>query len=414
MLWVAAWCAAAADSAALASLASGDRCGEATDLCARVHALEPTLPIAPAFLPAYRTPCLTIGGTPVCLPAVHVISGWHMLDEAALGFLKQVPQLERRSGSCFDDWPNDGGAARWVSSWGGPLAGGKDALLMTHCNKLLSWYPAFAGRYLSAWGATYGPCKLRELAKGKADEAAYYRKAMWEVCRPAALAAHDAAVGSGGSGREATPPFVMKALYGAHVRIISALRNPVDRLEISFWEHSHYMRNYGASAEGLHKYVVEQTAAFETCAVAHGTRRCAQLFELISKEYADVFFHCDQIIRGLYEPFVRDWHAAFGAGALLLISVESLVDAAESSRKIVLDFLGLPSSAATVLTPHTKSYMQLHEDSLRKANAESMLPSTRALAEKFYRPHNLALAKLVGVPGLEWPNSTVIAGLIRK
>ena len=176
----------------------------------------------------------------------------------------------------------------------------------------LSWYPAFAGRYTSAWGKEYGPCKTREMAKGKEAERTYYDVAMWQTCRPAAMKAHDTALGTGGSGHEATPPFVMRALYGpkvrlrrttlpwanglpssrvhtsvgsvytstqlAHaiqVRLVSALRNPVDRLETSFWEHRHYMLKYGANAEGLHKYVVEQTAAFDRCARAHDSRRRA-------------------------------------------------------------------------------------------------------------------------------------------
>ena len=37
------------------------------------------------------------------------------------------------------------------------------------------------------------------------------------------------------------------------------------------------------------------------------TCRCAYLYELLDKEYSDVFFHADQIIRGLYEPFVVRW-----------------------------------------------------------------------------------------------------------
>ena len=137
----------------------------------------------------------------------------------------------------------------------------------------------------------------------------------------------------------------MRTLYGDKVKIISALRNPIDRLETSFWLHTHYPNHYGKSADGLHKYVVEQTAAFDRCVAAHGARRCAFLFELIASEYSDVFFHCDQIIRGLYEPFVRDWHAALGAGSLLVLRVEALLDEPAASRAKVVRFLGLAPDA---------------------------------------------------------------------
>lgn len=66
----------------------------------------------------------------------------------------------------------------------------------------------------------------------------------------------------------------MRAMYGtSRVRIISALRNPVDRLEVSFWGHRHYPSHYGASPEGLHKYAEEQTGAFSECSRRHDARR---------------------------------------------------------------------------------------------------------------------------------------------
>ena len=47
---------------------------------------------------------------------------------------------------------------------------------------------------------------------------------MWPICRPAAMRVHDAAMGSGGVGQEATPPFVMRTLYGqGRAKVASAL-----------------------------------------------------------------------------------------------------------------------------------------------------------------------------------------------
>ena len=64
----------------------------------------------------------------------------------------------------------------------------------------------------------------------------YYANEMWSICRPTALKAHDLALGTGEVGGEATPPFVMRTLYGRdRVRVLTAVRHPVDRLETSFW-----------------------------------------------------------------------------------------------------------------------------------------------------------------------------------
>jgi hypothetical protein len=108
--------------------------------------------------------------------------------------------------------------------------------------------------------------------------------------------------------------------------MLLVLRDPIDRLETSFWAHPQYPRRYGgASSEGLHAYVVEQASAFDGCARRHGVRRCAFLFEYLGEAESDVFFHCDQIIRGLYEPFVRDWVGAFGDRSLVIRAEDLLV-----------------------------------------------------------------------------------------
>ena len=106
------------------------------EVCRRVHDMEPSLPIAPDFLPKYDNPCFTDANNKLsCLPDVHVIAGWHMLEASSLtGFLKSHPMLETRGGGCFDDWADDQGAARWASGWGGPPRSGAKHVL-AHCNK---------------------------------------------------------------------------------------------------------------------------------------------------------------------------------------------------------------------------------------------------------------------------------------
>lgn len=120
-----------------------------------------------------------------------------------------------------------------------------------------------------------------------------------------------------------------------------------------------------------------------------------------------MFFHCDQIIRGLYEPFLRDWHAALGDESLLVLRVEDLLDQPDTSRAKLLSFLGLPATSASLAPAPAKRYAQVHTDSLREAHAQSMLDATRSLAEQFYRPHNERLGALLKWPrAMVWPHST--------
>ena len=364
--------------------------------------MEPRLPIAPAFEPSLTNPCIKIStGQLICLPFIHLISGWHMFSDEALGFLKRLKEVEVRGGTgCFDDWEPDAGSARWVESFGG--APSTDRLIMTHCNKLLQWYPAFAGRYTSSWGKSYGPCKAENVAK----PGDYYSLYMWPICRPRALVAHDAAMGTGGAGQEATPPFVMKALYSSRVRVVSALRHPVDRLETAFWLHGHYARKYGANAAGLQAYLHEQFGAFRHCEATHGTRRCAHLFELLGLEQSDVFFHCDQIIRSLYHPFLEDWHKALGDTGLLVIKVDDLLDRPDVARPKLARFLGLPPGAVSGTAAPSIGYAALHAASLKSANAQPMLTQTRVLAEEFYRTDLERVARLF--PSVTWPAGSTL------
>ena len=130
------------------------------------------------------------------------------------------------------------------------------------------------------------------------------------------------------------------------------------------------------------------------------------MFELIERKYGDVFFHCDQIIRGLYEPFVADWAAAFPS-RLAVLRVEDLLDQPAQARRELLDFLGLPGVDAASLPAPEATYAALHAASLREARAkEPMRADTRKLAEAFYAPHNARLAALLGRPALAWPGGS--------
>ena len=111
-----------------------------------------------------------------------------------------------------------------------------------------------------------------------------------------------------------------------------------------------------------------------------------------------------------YQPFLREWHAALGGAGLLVLRVEDLIDRPAEARGKLLAFLGLAGAVdAAALPPPDGPYARLHAGSLRAAKAaEPMRPATRALAEAFYKPHNDALAALLGDPSLTWPQGSTV------
>ena len=397
-------------SLALAPLADASRCAPADELCQRIHRLEPALPIRPLFQENRATPCLTDS---VCLPAIHVLTGWHMLhEEGIVRWMAQHPLIEIRSGGgCFNLWKDHlGAAADWVKSWGGPPANDSTRIAAVNCAaKTLTWHPEYAGRYWTAAATLFERCKsnttsaqcgrLQQQQPGKAAPSGADPR----------LSTHTELIGNGGVGHEATPPFVMRALYGRHVRLIVALRSPVDRIETAFWFHKQFWAVKGPSADGLHAYATEQVAGFRRCEAMHSSRRCAFLFERLSRDQADVFWHCNQIIRGLYHPFIAEWRAAFPS-ELLVLRVEDVFGEPALTSARLSRFLSLP----THLAPHVSSpllrrtYAEWHVASLNvsccgggRGEPEPMRSETHRLLTSFYAPFNQALAALLDDPLFE-------------
>ena len=394
----------------LSQFSDPTRCSAHDDLCRRIQALEPTLPIRPPLLHGRATPCLTDS---VCLPGVHILSGWHMLEEDGIKpWFAQHPQVEVRSGGCFNLWRDHNGALQWVESFGSINA----SMLMATSNcasKQLTWHPEYAGRYFSTAMDLWEACK-KENASSSSSGCAKIRQHSAESERLGAdprLAAHSELIGSGGIGKEATPPFVMRHLYGSHVRIITALRSPVDRIETAFWFHKQFWGAKGATARGLNDYAIEQVREFNKCQEAHGVRRCAFLFERLGRSQAGAFWHCNQIIRGLYEPFVAEWRAAF-PHELLVVRVEDLFDRFEATGARVQSFLGLSHASRFAPLP-VMSYVARHVASLNvsccgggRGPPEPMLAETRTLLMDFYRPFNAKLGQMLSEPAFaEWSTS---------
>jgi hypothetical protein len=200
---------------------------------------------------------------------------------------------------------------------------------------------------------------------------------------------------------------VLKALYGGgRVKILMALRSPVDRFETAFWFHKQFWGAKGASADGLHALASQQVADFRECQAEHGPRKCAFLFERLGSKQGAAFWHANQVIRGLYLPFVSEWHAAFASSSdsLMVMMVEDLLDAPSVVHERIGTFLGLKSRSAYT-PPLRQTYLQRHLASINvsccgggRGPPEPMHQRTRSLLDDFYVPFNSGLATL-----LRWP-----------
>ena len=232
----------------------------------------------------------------------------------------------------------------------------------------------------------------------------YFEKKVWR-CKGRALAAHDRAVALAASpeGRPAlnvTPPFHLRAFYGARVKLLAVVRSPVDRVRHAFHQHVHYRKRYGTGAPGLAAYATEQTKGWRACAAAHGATRCAVHFEQLGAEPNDVFFHCDQLIRSMYAPFVRDWLAAFPEGGLLLVRTEDLLDRRRATLGRVWRHLGLSplafdgSAPLPVRLERAERRLPASYRAWTQATGP-IAPETTALLRELFAPFNRELREML-------------------
>ena len=54
----------------------------------------------------------------------------------------------------------------------------------------------------------------------------------------------------------------------------------------------------------------------------HGAHDCALRFEAHGPEQAGVYYHCDQIIKGMYSEYMPEWQAYIRPQRLLVLRTE--------------------------------------------------------------------------------------------
>ena len=310
------------------------------------------------FEPGLRNPCVRVKGTLRCVPGAFLIGGWQTNAKAFGTLIGAHPDIVPvGNDQCFGTWPNDKGGRAWLQR-GSPkgFEPKKHVMAALGCVTLMQHYPGFAGRFHKWWEKAYWPCKAKCIDDPSCSRT-YYQAKMWS-CKAEALATHDRAVFTGGRVADGagvtsspplnvTPPHLMAHFYGrgglrgGRVSMIALVRSPVDRLRHAFYSHVHYAKRYGAGWSGLQAYVTDQVGGWERCAAVHGRWRCAVHFEQLGKNESDVFFHCDQLIRGMYAPFVSAWLDAFPStpdapSPLLVLRTEDLMGTRAGRRAVLV------------------------------------------------------------------------------
>ncbi|KAG2498747.1 hypothetical protein HYH03_003486 [Edaphochlamys debaryana] len=264
-------------------------------------------------------------------------------------------------------------------------------------------------------------------------------------------------------------PLIMSAVYGRRPpKLVIMLRNPIERLYSAFWHYGHYQTRYGATSEGFSKYVNEQLEPVRDCLRRNGTSghegadtSCIFHFETWGLQQERLFFHADQILRGVYVLYLELWLKYFDPSTILIIRSEDYYASPVRTYMRMLDFLELdpetiayheritrltrgsgPGPNDTLPWSKVEDIIQILPDEklwvdikrtltqdkagryavnraasggdttgdpaadvlARKALRPQMSPLTRQQLQQFYAPYNMRLAHLLNDPSFirEW------------
>ncbi|GLC34028.1 hypothetical protein PLESTB_000830200 [Pleodorina starrii] len=192
---------------------------------------------------------------------------------------------------------------------------------------------------------------------------------------------------------EAHNPLLVRAVYGDRPpKMILVARDPIARLYSAYHGYPHYHGKYGKSSSGFTAYVAEQVGALRTCEADFGAARCALYFEALSHREEMVYFHADQLMRGMYALFLEIWYRFIPASNWLIIHSDDLFSQPRETLARVVTFLNItrPDDATLdrmAAAGQMKSFT---------AGQEPVEPRARQLLAELYAPYNSKLAKLTG------------------
>ena len=180
-------------------------------------------------------------------------------------------------------------------------------------------------------------------------------------------------------------PQLVRAAYGDfQPALLVLLRRPWARMHSAFYNYVHYRNRFGATPAGEAAWANESVGAFRRCERRFGTDHCALSFESLVRENEEVFYHCDQLIKGMYSVFLKRWRKEHAR--LLLLRAEQYYADVKGVLAIALRFVGLqPPSTDAGWQPLLASPVQL-AGTRPKDGAPPQDPTTTALLRAFYAP----------------------------
>eukprot|EP00899_Mesostigma_viride_P010138 jgi/Mesvir1/19125/Mv12867-RA.2 len=179
------------------------------------------------------------------------------------------------------------------------------------------------------------------------------------------------------------------------VKLIAIFRNPVDRIYSSYYYYNNYKANPNPNPTEFHAVATKQVDLMNRCMETKTAAACAH----------QNYFNAQQLIKGMFSVYLPAWWEVFPREQLLVLRMEHYSKNTKAELVRVMDFLGMrePSEAewGKILEMKTKNTRETNNKGGTGASGP-MLPETREMLERFYRPFNEQLAHMLGDQGFLW------------
>lgn len=189
------------------------------------------------------------------------------------------------------------------------------------------------------------------------------------------------------------PPFLIQDFVHAlqpDARFIVMLRDPVERLYSDYL----YFGISNKSVEDFHDKVSEAVQVFHSCLSESSVHSC--VYNSTVNQAMPVRLHV-----GLYIVFLMDWLSVFSPEQVLVLRLEDHASNTKFTMSQVFHFLRLGPLSKQLESDITRNPAS---NTRRPADKSlgPMLPITKDLLRRFYRPFNQKLAKVLQNDSFLW------------
>eukprot|EP00002_Diphylleia_rotans_P036715 TRINITY_DN812_c0_g1_i7.p1 TRINITY_DN812_c0_g1~~TRINITY_DN812_c0_g1_i7.p1 ORF type:complete len:555 (+),score=76.09 TRINITY_DN812_c0_g1_i7:236-1900(+) len=204
-----------------------------------------------------------------------------------------------------------------------------------------------------------------------------------------------------------------------YVKLIAMLRDPTEQIYSNHLMNNDVIKEHGGKGMAPFEEWIKANRPFEECLAKAGCR-----FKKPQEWKPECTFNCMKFGSNIYVDWLEHWFKIYPRDQIMVILTEELESDAKGVVERVRQFLGLPAyDFSTILKTvvnvrgtqrgiYSVVEAEQYNDTRKIGDPYSL--ETRLHLARFYHPHNMRLAHLLGRTSLPWWTPTEAESAIRQ